>query len=224
MLDHVEKGKTMSEKIESYRLRVGIAIGLAAMLALAAPAWSHGDEEHAEAAPGATTEQAAPAGKVAANETRHAGPRLAMPMMNPARGRELFVAKGCFACHSINGVGGHDATALDAHSMDHVMNPFDFAAKMWRGAPAMIAAQEGAFNSQIMFNGQELANIIAFVHDHRAQHLFTEADLTLKAMKMMDHDHGAMSGAEVHAPELGHKTQSRKPGHTDAPGAPPHKH
>ncbi len=37
------------------------------------------------------------------------GPRLIMPMMDPDRGRKLFVAKGCVACHAINGVGGHDA-------------------------------------------------------------------------------------------------------------------
>ena len=34
------------------------------------------------------------------------GPRLIMPMMNPARGRKLFASKGCVTCHSINGVGG----------------------------------------------------------------------------------------------------------------------
>ena len=31
---------------------------------------------------------------------------LLMPMMNPARGRELFASKGCVVCHSFNGVGG----------------------------------------------------------------------------------------------------------------------
>ncbi len=148
---------------------------------------------------------------------------LIMPMMNPLEGRKLFVSKGCIACHAINGIGGHDAPNLDAHSMTQFMNPFDFAAKMWKGAPAMIAAQEGAFDSQILFTGQELADIIAFVHDHQGQHLFTEADLTPQAMKMMDHDHGAKPATEVHAPELGHEIQPGKPGHTDAPGAPPHK-
>ncbi len=27
--------------------------------------------------------------------------------MDPMRGRQLFVSKGCIACHSINGVGGN---------------------------------------------------------------------------------------------------------------------
>ena len=203
-LDRVEKGKIMKAIFESHRVRSGIAIAVAAVLALAAPAWSHGDEEHAEAAPGATTEQApaAPVSeKVAASETRHAGPRLAMPMMNPARGRELFVAKGCFACHAINGVGGHDATALDAHSMDHVMNPFDFAAKMWAMAPIMIAAQEEAMDGQILFSGQELADIIAFVHDDDEQHHFSLEEIPVEMRKMMHHAHGE---AAAHQKEIGH--------------------
>ncbi len=50
----------MRAKVESYRVRDGIATGLAALLALAAPAWSHGTEKHAPAAPGASAEQAAP--------------------------------------------------------------------------------------------------------------------------------------------------------------------
>ena len=77
------------------------------------------------------------------------GPRLIMPMMDPDRGRKLFVAKGCVACHAINGVGGHDAPAMDAHQMQGLMNPFDFAAKMWNHAPAMIAAQEDAWGEQV---------------------------------------------------------------------------
>lgn len=59
------------------------------------------------------------------------GGLLAMPMMNAGRGMVLFAEKGCVACHSINGVGGHDATPLDAHEMEGMMNPFDFSAKMW---------------------------------------------------------------------------------------------
>ena len=87
-----------------------------------------------------------------------------MPLMSPERGKEIFVDKGCVACHSVNGVGGHDATAMDAHNLKGLMNPFDFAAKMWNHAPAMIAAQEGAFGEQLYFTGKELADIIAFIY------------------------------------------------------------
>ena len=68
--------------------------------------------------------------------------RLVMPIMSAARGKALFVNKGCVACHSINGVGGHDAPNMDAHARMDLVNPFDFAARMWNHAPAMIAAQE----------------------------------------------------------------------------------
>ena len=132
-------------------------------------------------------------------------PNMRMPDMNPLRGRKLFVSKGCVACHAINGVGGHDATNLDAHTMQPMMNPFDFAAKMWAMAPAMIYAQEEALGGQILFTGDELADIVAFVHNDEAQHDFGEADLTPEARKMMRHEHGAPGGGpEAHAETLGH--------------------
>ncbi len=132
------------------------------------------------------------------------GPRLVMPMMDPDRGRKLFVAKGCVACHAINGVGGHDAPGMDAHEMQGLMNPFDFAAKMWNHAPAMIAAQEDAMGEQIYFTGDELADIIAFIHDDGTQHRFSEGDLTSEARKMMHHGHGAEPAPKAHAKEIGH--------------------
>ncbi len=152
------------------------------------------------------------------------GVRLVMPIMNPARGLKLFVDKGCVACHAINGVGGHDAPAMDAHEMGNMlMNPFDFAAKMWNHAPAMIAAQEGAFGEQVYFTGEELADMIAFIHDDDAQHSFSEKDITAKARKMMEHGHGGAPATEKHAPEIGHKDKPEKSGHPHAPGAKPHK-
>jgi hypothetical protein len=130
------------------------------------------------------------------------------------------------ACHAINGVGGHDAPPMDAHKMtDRLMNPFDFAAKMWNHAPAMIAAQEGAFGEQVFFTGEELADIIAFIHDDGAQHAFTEKDMTAEAKKMMHHEHGGQPAQMKHAEEIGHKhAPAAKPGHHDAPGVKPHKH
>ena len=93
---------------------------------------------------------------------------------------------------------------LDAHTMDAVMNPFDFAAKMWTMAPYMIEAQEEALGGQILFTGEELANIIAFLHDDAEQHELTEASLSNEVRKMMDHAHGEMPGEEAHKEELGH--------------------
>ena len=186
---------------------------LVAGLALpATSARAHGDETHGQApAPAPATE---PSGHMMMGTDRMSSrdmPNLRMPSMNPLRGRKLFVDKGCVACHAINGVGGHDATNLDAHTMRPMMNPFEFAAKMWAMAPAMIAAQEEALGEQILFTGDELADIVAFVHNDEAQHSFTEADLTPEAREMMDHEHGAAGGgAGAHTEELGH-------GHMGAP-------
>lgn len=134
-----------------------------------------------------------------------AGEGMRMPTMDSARGRILFVTKGCVACHSINGVGGHDATPLDAHTMAQAMNPFDFAAKMWRMAPAMIYAQEEGLGEQIHFTGDELADIIAFVHDDQEQHTLSDADITPEIRKLMHHSHGEPGGGvTMHGEELGH--------------------
>ncbi len=134
-------------------------------------------------------------------EHRPANVRLAMPMMNAERGMYLFASKGCVACHAVNGVGGHDAGNLDAHTMDPVMHPFEFVAKMWRMAPAMIAAQEEVLGQQILFTGEEIADIIAFVHDDAQQHQFTEAMIPPAVRKMMHHVHGPKP---AHQKDLGH--------------------
>ncbi|WP_292447830.1 c-type cytochrome [Mesorhizobium sp.] len=105
------------------------------------------------------------------------GPGMMMPPMNSAHGRRLFAEKGCVVCHSVNGIGGEDAPALDAATMSKGMNPFDFVAKMWRGAPAMIEMQNDELGSQIEFTGDELEDIIAFVHDEAEQKKFTKADI-----------------------------------------------
>ena len=165
----------------------------------------------------------------AKTETGHAqlasrsGPQLIMPMMNSARGRVLFAAKGCVACHSINGIGGEDAPNLDAHSMQPYMNPFEFAARMWRGAASMIVMQEEIFGEQIEFTGEELADIIAFLHDDAEQHKFSEADIPPEIMPMMDHMHGDDDGggATAHAEELGHEMRPSGEDHDDE-GAKPH--
>lgn len=76
---------------------------------------------------------------------------------------------------------------LDAELMDLPMNPFEFAARMWRGAPAMVAAQEAELGAQIEFTGAELADIIAFVHDADEQKRFSEKDIPEEIKEMMHH-------------------------------------
>lgn len=191
---------------------IGVVASVIAMaLAWSAPGAAHGPTPHAEEAPAA---EAAPGADGGADGHAPVELRLAQPAMNAERGRELFVNKGCVACHAVNGVGGQDATPLDAHTMDMEMNPFDLAAKMWAMAPYMIAAQEKALGYQILFTGEELGDIVAFLHNDSEQHLLTEAALTAEVRHMMDHEHGTPGGPAEHAEEIGHTEMMQ--GHTGA--------
>ena len=60
--------------------------------------------------------------------------------------------------------------------MDSPMNPFDFAARMWRGAETMVEMQRDELGYVIELDGEELASIIAFVHDGEEQMKFSETD------------------------------------------------
>jgi len=121
---------------------------------------------------------------------------LAMPIMNPGNGRKLFAEKGCVVCHSINGVGGEDAPKLDASTMNTMMDPFEFAAKMWRGAEAMVALQRDELGEPIELSGRELGDIIAFVHSHSEQAFFSVDDVPEKMAKLMDHGDAEEHGHE----------------------------
>jgi len=110
-----------------------------------------------------------------------------LPYIDPARGRKLFASKGCVVCHSINGIGGEDAPSLVSGEMKAVMNPFEFAARMWRGAATMITMQEDELGEQIEFSGSELADMIAFIHSREEQKNFTEDDIPERIKKLMGH-------------------------------------
>jgi len=72
-------------------------------------------------------------------------------------------------------------------------------------APAMIYAQEEALGEQILFTGDEFADIIAFVHHDKEQHKFSEADIPPRIRAWMHHSHGEPGGgAATHGEELGH--------------------
>lgn len=121
---------------------------------------------------------------------------LLIPQFDAVEGRVLFASKGCVVCHSINGVGGEDAQPLDAEYMDLPMNPFQFAARMWTGAEAMVELQREELGDVIYLEGDELASIIAFVHDADEQKKFSEADIPEEIKAMMVHQDE--EGEEAH--------------------------
>jgi len=97
------------------------------------------------------------------------GLKLVLPAIDSERGRQLFVTKGCVYCHAVNGVGGKAAPALDSTASEPSVNLTDFAARMWRGAPAMIELQEMDLGYQIRLTGDELAHLAAFANDPAEQ-------------------------------------------------------
>jgi len=104
-------------------------------------------------------------------------PGIVVPQVDSARGQELFVDKGCVICHSVNGVGGKAAPALDASEDETYADPFEFMARMWRGAEQMILLQKMDFGYQLEFDGNELADLAAFAQDHTLQQSFSEDDI-----------------------------------------------
>jgi mono/diheme cytochrome c family protein len=105
---------------------------------------------------------------------------LTLPPMDSHKGHQLFMNKGCVACHSVNGVGGDTGPSLDAGDMPAPMNAFEFAARMWKGAPAMVQRQQEELGDVIKLTGQELADLIAFVHDDKMQRTVKLSDVPKK--------------------------------------------
>lgn len=111
---------------------------------------------------------------------------LAVPSLDSHRGREVFMEKGCVICHSVNGVGGEIGPAFDAAEMPEGMNAFEFAARMWRGAPAMVVMQEDLLGSIIELDGHDLADIVAFVHDAEEQKEVTMDDVPAEFRELIE--------------------------------------
>ncbi|MDA1101943.1 MAG: cytochrome c [Proteobacteria bacterium] len=98
---------------------------------------------------------------------------IVVPDVDAARGRRLFVTKGCVSCHSVKGVGGKAAPALDGPEDGAAVNLLDFAARMWRGAPAMQELQSLELGYRIELSGGEIGDLAAFVSSRSAQRGFS---------------------------------------------------
>ncbi len=108
-----------------------------------------------------------------------------LPFSSSERGRELFVTKGCVVCHTVKGAGGEIGPPLDADPLQSEVDPFEFAARMWRGAQAMIALQNLELGFQIELSGEELAHIARFLHDSEAQRTFSGDEIPADIRRLM---------------------------------------
>ena len=95
----------------------------------------------------------------------------------PAKGRLLFVEKGCVICHAANGVGGKAAPALDAADDFTRSDPLEFAARMWRGAPAMVEFQSVELGYVIDLSADDIAQIATFAASREEQKLLKDEDI-----------------------------------------------
>jgi len=118
-------------------------------------------------------------GPLAAQDTNSMAEKrkMVLPLASAEEGLKLFVGKGCVVCHQVNGIGGKAAPALDADGEQPYFDVFDFAARMWRGAPTMILLQEMELGYQIELTGDDLANLAAFAADPEVQSRFSEKDI-----------------------------------------------
>ena len=77
----------------------------------------------------------------------------------------------------MNGIGGKAGPRLDTAMANKFANPVEFAARMWRGAAAMTLLQSMEFGYQISLNGQDIADLSAFVADPILRATYSESDI-----------------------------------------------
>jgi len=76
-------------------------------------------------------------------------------------GRALFEKKQCIKCHSIQGKGGNIGPDLGRRGL--YRNLVEFAAALWNKAPAMLKAMKLRKFTVPQLNGEEMADIVAYL-------------------------------------------------------------
>lgn len=83
---------------------------------------------------------------------------------SPRRGRELFAAKRCDACHSVAGKGGRGGPDLGLRGQDLIGSVSSIAGVMWNHGPGMVTEFSRRGLSHTKFSGEEMADIIAYLY------------------------------------------------------------
>jgi cytochrome c len=79
------------------------------------------------------------------------------------RGKDIFSAKGCINCHSIDGVGGTSAPDLARRSA-RIYSPDLLASVMWNHGPEMWARIEASGRNVPTFTAQEAADLFSYFY------------------------------------------------------------
>ena len=115
------------------------------------------------------------------------GPRHESSLLpaNPERGWKLFQSKTCVECHAVHGKGGHVGPELGPER-PLPLTIVQFAALMWNHSPDMWKAQSVSKLERPTFDGQQIADLVAFLaslryfeptgSEHIGQTIFTERD------------------------------------------------
>lgn len=83
---------------------------------------------------------------------------------NPRRGRDLFAAKRCDACHSVGGKGGRGGPDLGTRRRELIGSVSAIAGVMWNHGRGMVAEFARRGISHTKFSGEEMADIIAYLY------------------------------------------------------------
>lgn len=81
---------------------------------------------------------------------------------SPDRGKKIFQSKSCIVCHSVQGKGGHVGPELGT-SRQPFVTIVQFAGLMWNHSPDMWRAPEARSVSRPVFQGQEIADLVAYL-------------------------------------------------------------
>ncbi|MDP2996587.1 MAG: c-type cytochrome [Bryobacterales bacterium] len=92
------------------------------------------------------------------------GPRRETTLLpaNPKHGWALFQSKSCIVCHAVSGKGGHIGPELGPNR-PLPLTVVQFAALMWNHSPEMWKAQSNQNIPRPTFNGQQIADLVAFL-------------------------------------------------------------
>ena len=113
-------------------------------------------------------------GGAAAQSGGSSGLVAELPVIDPAKGRALFVERGCVICHAVNDVGGRAGPPLEAEGPSSTVDIAEFAARMWRGAGPMVWLQTLEMGYQIDLTGEDIAHLAGFAADADEQAKFAE--------------------------------------------------
>jgi mono/diheme cytochrome c family protein len=84
------------------------------------------------------------------------------PSQDPLAGSRVFGAKGCAACHAVNGIGGR--VGPDLGRVPRSRSFYDLATAMWNHLPRMVERMQQRGIERPHLDTQETADLIAFLY------------------------------------------------------------